>query len=203
MKQRGFTIVELLIVIVVIGILAVIALNTFNNVQQRARNTQRVSAANAYVKIVSSYLVNEGQYPSTSNRCLGENNPDTNGDGTGDCGVNANFVQNATLNTRLKTISTSLPQIIPNPATSSTSGAKLTGVIYNYDTSGTRLINGEAALALIVYYLEGRDQSCDNSQTLRDANSGTTGGTWTTGAKFTYSTNTSTSCYVALPPAGG
>lgn len=42
-KQPGFTIVELLIVIVVIAILAGISLVAFTGVQQRARDSQRLS----------------------------------------------------------------------------------------------------------------------------------------------------------------
>ncbi|MDB5165339.1 MAG: Fimbrial protein, partial [Candidatus Saccharibacteria bacterium] len=37
LKQRGFTIVELLIVIVVIGILAAITIVAYNGIQNRAR----------------------------------------------------------------------------------------------------------------------------------------------------------------------
>ena len=43
MRQRGFTIVELLIVIVVIGILAAITVVAFNGVQRKARDTDRKS----------------------------------------------------------------------------------------------------------------------------------------------------------------
>ena len=42
-KQPGFTIVELLIVIVVIAILAAISLVAYTGVQQRARDSQRLS----------------------------------------------------------------------------------------------------------------------------------------------------------------
>ena len=41
-KRTGFTIVELLIVIVVIGILAAITIVAFNGIQTRAKNTQTV-----------------------------------------------------------------------------------------------------------------------------------------------------------------
>ncbi|MDT4867500.1 type II secretion system protein G [compost metagenome] len=42
-KQSGFTIVELLIVIVVIGILAAITVVAYNGIQQRARDTERTT----------------------------------------------------------------------------------------------------------------------------------------------------------------
>jgi prepilin-type N-terminal cleavage/methylation domain-containing protein len=45
-KERGFTIVELLIVIVVIGILATITIVAYNGVQNRARTTTNQSNAN-------------------------------------------------------------------------------------------------------------------------------------------------------------
>lgn len=46
-KQNGFTIVELLIVIVVIGILAAIVIVAFNGVQTRAQNAQKATEMKA------------------------------------------------------------------------------------------------------------------------------------------------------------
>lgn len=62
----GFTIVELLIVIVVIGILAALVMNTFAGVQQRARDTQRVVDAKNMVTALKLYYGDNSQYPLTT-----------------------------------------------------------------------------------------------------------------------------------------
>jgi len=60
----GFTIVELLIVIVVIGILAAITIVAYNGIQQRARDTQRASDIASILKALETYkTVNDGLYP--------------------------------------------------------------------------------------------------------------------------------------------
>lgn len=71
-KHKGFTIVELLIVIVVIAILAAITIVAFNGVQSRAENSKTVNAITAYAKVFSLYAVDNGVYPSTTTYpCLG------------------------------------------------------------------------------------------------------------------------------------
>lgn len=76
-SQRGFTIVELLIVIVVIAILAAITIVAFNGIQSRAENTKTVSAVAAWVKALHSYKAEKGEYP-TMNSCLGSPTTYTN-----------------------------------------------------------------------------------------------------------------------------
>lgn len=66
----GFTIVELLIVIVVIGILAALTISALNNVQTRAKNTRTVNAAAAWVKGLKLYREDKGALPSEYS-CLG------------------------------------------------------------------------------------------------------------------------------------
>lgn len=62
-KQPGFTIVELLIVIVVIGILATISIVAYTGIQQKARNQQTIAAVGAYAKAMLLYSSDKGSYP--------------------------------------------------------------------------------------------------------------------------------------------
>ncbi len=63
-KQKGFTIVELLIVIVVIGILATLVIVTFSGIQQKGRNSQRQTDVNTLATYVSAYYTDKGYYPT-------------------------------------------------------------------------------------------------------------------------------------------
>lgn len=107
-KQTGFTIVELLIVIVVIGILAAITIVAYNGVQSKAKNNQTVAAVRAYYTAIASYGAENGSYP-TGNACLGSSdfyvsNP---------CYIGANtYIYNAALNDALsKYMGNSVPSL--------------------------------------------------------------------------------------------
>lgn len=64
--QKGFTIVELLIVIVVIGILAALVITTYNGIQQKGRNTERTTDLKAVQGQLEAYYAQNGAYPATS-----------------------------------------------------------------------------------------------------------------------------------------
>src|SRR3990167_10979045 len=66
-RQQGFTIVELLIVIVVIGILAALVITTFTGIQQKARNTERQTDVKALHGQVEAYYAQNGKYPTLAN----------------------------------------------------------------------------------------------------------------------------------------
>ena len=77
-RQSGFTIVELLIVIVIIGILATLVIVTFSGVQQRARDSERKTDINAIAGQLEAFYATNGYYPleadleSTSYRSTNE-----------------------------------------------------------------------------------------------------------------------------------
>ena len=63
-NKAGFTIVELLIVIVVIGILAAITIVAFNGIQERGRDATRGSDIRALKTALSMYKVDNDHYPT-------------------------------------------------------------------------------------------------------------------------------------------
>ncbi|MEO5949946.1 MAG: prepilin-type N-terminal cleavage/methylation domain-containing protein [Candidatus Saccharimonadales bacterium] len=62
----GFTIVELLIVVVVIGVLAAIVIVAYNGVQQRARDANRMSDVTVINKALELYYIDYGRFPNGS-----------------------------------------------------------------------------------------------------------------------------------------
>jgi type IV pilus assembly protein PilA len=63
-QEKGFTIVELLIVIVVIGILALLVITTYSGIQQKARNAKRQSDMQALQTQLEAFYSQNGYYPS-------------------------------------------------------------------------------------------------------------------------------------------
>jgi type IV pilus assembly protein PilA len=62
-KERGFTIVELLIVIVIIAILAAITIVAYNGIQNRANLSAAQSSANALQKKAEAFNAISSKYP--------------------------------------------------------------------------------------------------------------------------------------------
>ena len=78
-KAQGFTIVELLIVIVVIAILAAISIVAYTGIQNRVREAAISSKESQAKKKLEVYKVKEGQYPSSQSEfdtLIGQNPSD-------------------------------------------------------------------------------------------------------------------------------
>ncbi len=62
-KQRGFTIVELLIVIVVIGILAAISIAAYTSITARAKTATAQASAKAVKDVAMTFNGSHGRFP--------------------------------------------------------------------------------------------------------------------------------------------
>lgn len=65
-KDRGFTIVELLVVIVVIGILAAITMVSYTGVTAKANTTKALSNAQSAATVAQVYYADSGTWPATA-----------------------------------------------------------------------------------------------------------------------------------------
>lgn len=133
--KSGFTIVELLIVIVVIGIIATIAIVAYNGIQARANNAATVSAATAWIKAFKAYEVDNGELPHTGyDSCLGTGYPwdlDSLTSGTNQCRYASfsYYVEKPTIHNALKPyMNSQLPS--PSMQTIGTSTTWARGIIY-------------------------------------------------------------------------
>ena len=64
-SKMGFTIVELLIVVVIIAILAAITIVSYNGMQTRARETSTLTDLSSIAKQIELYAATNGSYPNS------------------------------------------------------------------------------------------------------------------------------------------
>lgn len=90
-RQFGFTIVELLIVIVVIGILAAIVIVAYTGITREAKDSARIAKAKEIAKAIERYYVSNGSYPAVQDATGAETAPPACGstaDNWGHCNRN-------------------------------------------------------------------------------------------------------------------
>ena len=140
--SQGFTIVELLIVVVIIAILAAITLVTYNGIQQRANNAAIIDAASKSLRMIQAYIAANDKYPATQSLCI-----------TTTTGCMTDAVRNAST-----TFETNMATIGSLPRTTPVFGANRYGITYDWNTTYT--MNGTIQPARIVYWLDGTSQQC-------------------------------------------
>jgi prepilin-type N-terminal cleavage/methylation domain-containing protein len=145
-RTKGFTIVELLIVIVIIGILAAIVVVSYTGVQQRANNTATAAALDQAIGSILLYHSNTGVWPNADglNYCLTTDSLCTRFDGTVIANNNANLI--ASLSTYGG---------LPNKVKGGTTYYGLSYIYFNAYT-----LDNVPTPFMIVFWLDGTNQDC-------------------------------------------
>jgi len=152
-NHSGFTIVELLIVIVVIAILAAISIVAYNGIQQRANNGKTTQALTAWVKAMKLYKVDNGRWPGGA-VCLGQGykyGPEgTATTGQAQCrqdNATNGFLENSTFNNNMKDY---VGSSFPTPAFITTKNSDTMwrrGLSYYFGGGAGNIVYVDAALA--------------------------------------------------------
>jgi prepilin-type N-terminal cleavage/methylation domain-containing protein len=64
--SRGFTIIELIVVVATVAVLSAIVLSNVNKFAAKARDTKRIADINQLQKVLEMYYAQNGRYPNSS-----------------------------------------------------------------------------------------------------------------------------------------
>lgn len=182
-EKSGFTIVELLIVVVVIAILAAITIVAYNGIQNRAKDSALSSAASQAGRKVLTYApLNADQYPDEANFRSLLSLPDDTSTAKYDyytstnrrafcisvTNTSANPVTAYAMTESGKTVSGQcIENLIANPSFEATNGSLVPGITASsrvtVDSSDIGVIDGTKSVRVAATYSSSRDTFADLS----------------------------------------
>lgn len=211
--QSGFTIVELLIVIVVIAILASLTVASYSGLQSRAANASRIAGARNMVGLLNYLVSVKGPTALTSLvstpgwYCLGENFHDLDSGAGVSCYMSHDETDNSywyvysltALDNALKPLG-SYELRTPNLTANSNSYTETMSGPEIFFTGQTHLVDGSSVLAFVWYVLAGEDIDCGLKPQVVEVNyvGGVTNYTAQNGARNMGTYDDVTFCKVAI-----
>lgn len=160
----GFTIVELIIVVVVIAILAAISIMSYTNINRNAYNTQIMSGVQQYYKAIESYKVLNGRYPPTTEEQAGGTAVTLTCLGTGyvnqECGTvtGRTIIEDPLFNSSMRSVIGNRPPAIGSNAVP-VGGESFTGAVYGGDETWCS-VSSTCYGRTIQWGLKGNNQDC-------------------------------------------
>lgn len=203
--SAGFTIIELLIVIVVIGILATLTFVVYKNITGKAQATVTKNIVQQYTKALAGYKIQNDSYPdidslndiqASAGVCLG-----TGYEGNG-CGSNfGQGKESAQFNQLMKEFIGTVPDIRPHTTSYHFDELNITlnGIILQHLDADDQTLDGQPIDAYaITYALDEPDAECIGGEVLKVGS--IPGTNYITGNfKNTLTDGKNTGCFVLLP----
>jgi prepilin-type N-terminal cleavage/methylation domain-containing protein len=155
--RSGFTLIEVLVVISIIGVLSAVVLSSFNIARLKAKNIQVLSQIDQYRKALALIYSDKGSYPYLGNTntqyCLGKAPTDQ---------THCFNTYGSTMPVENEVLVTELSRYIPDAPNPNREGVKygsteIKGSTYRCVTE----VNGHCVTAIITWLLHGTFQ-CDN-----------------------------------------
>jgi prepilin-type N-terminal cleavage/methylation domain-containing protein len=161
-KESGFTIIELLIVIAIIGILATLVLTNFQGAQAKGRDTVRKNDINSLYQKLEEYYNENGSYINESITTTSTAAPVDNSNATT---LFPGIDLGAVIDEDGKLINTTFTDstTAPTPSVDNTSTDAVIGGEYELALYGTGCTNGNTANACVKYELAAYQETTDGN----------------------------------------
>jgi len=65
-RPRGFTFIEIMVTVIIMGVLSTLGISTFQSTQKKSRDVNRKASLTAVTKALEQYMTDKGQYPASS-----------------------------------------------------------------------------------------------------------------------------------------